>query len=81
MTFQEAYEKTRRVLNVIIPFEGGRRSILMNFLTTPNVVVSDSNHDDNSSLFGLQLWLAILKEVFLVSGVMWGFYAKMNVEK
>lgn len=38
MTFSEAYEKTRRVLNVIIPFEGGRRSILMNFLTTPNVV-------------------------------------------
>jgi TAG lipase/lysophosphatidylethanolamine acyltransferase len=40
MTFQEAYEKTRRVLNVIIPFEGGRRSVLMNFLTTPNVVCS-----------------------------------------
>jgi len=53
----------------------------MNFLTTPNVVVSDNNHDDNSSLFGPQLWLVILKEVFLVSGVMWGFYAKMNVEK
>jgi len=38
MTFQEAYEKTRRVLNVIIPFEENGRSILMNFLTTPNVV-------------------------------------------
>jgi hypothetical protein len=38
MTFQEAYEKTRKVLNVIIPFEGGKRSVLMNFLTTPNVV-------------------------------------------
>jgi len=38
MTFQEAYEKTRRVLNVIIPFGNGGQSILMNFLTTPNVV-------------------------------------------
>lgn len=38
LTFQEAYEKSRRVLNVIIPFEGGKRPVLMNFLTTPNVV-------------------------------------------
>ena len=38
MTFQEAYEKTRRVLNVIIPFEGGKHPVLLNFLTTPNVV-------------------------------------------
>jgi TAG lipase/lysophosphatidylethanolamine acyltransferase len=55
MTFQEAYEKTRRVLNVIIPFEGGRRSILMNFLTTPNVVVSVNRvHDGNIRLSGQQ---------------------------
>lgn len=40
LTFQEAYEKTRRVLNVIIPFGGGRRPVLMNFLTTPHVVCS-----------------------------------------
>jgi hypothetical protein len=38
MTFQEAYQKTRRVLNVILPFEVGERSVLLNFLTTPNVV-------------------------------------------
>ena len=55
MTFQEAYEKTRRVLNVIIPFEGGRRPVLMNFLTTPNVVCSFPLSAINGSLCGRQL--------------------------
>lgn len=56
MTFQEAYEKTRRVLNVIIPFEGGRRSILMNFLTTPNVVVWTAAVASNSQGSFPGLW-------------------------
>jgi len=69
MTFQEAYEKTRRVLNVIIPFEGGRRSILMNFLTTPNVVPFLKSRDGNIRLSGLQLWLVTRRAVFQVFGV------------
>lgn len=79
MTFQEAYEKTRRVLNVIIPFEGGKRSVLMNFLTTPNVVRLNYFLMVNLSLYGLPLWRVILKEVFLVSGAMSGFSAKMKL--
>ena len=67
LTFQEAYERTRRVLNVIIPFES-RRPVLMNFLTTPNVVRSPVSSIVDESLFGLLLWQVIRKEVFLVSG-------------
>lgn len=52
LTFQEAYEKTRRVLNVIIPFEGGSRTVLMNFLTTPNVVRPPNLSTFNCSLYG-----------------------------
>jgi hypothetical protein len=81
MTFSEAYEKTRRVLNVIIPFEGGRRSILMNFLTAPNVVCLHHRLDNNNRLFGRQRWLVIRKEVSQVSGAMWEYYVRMGWEK
>ena len=54
LTFQEAYERTRRVLNVIIPFES-RRPVLMNFLTTPNVVRFLYLQLLTNSLFGLLL--------------------------
>jgi len=78
MTFQEAYEKTRRVLNVIIPFEGGRRSVLMNFLTTPNVVRTLSRILTDDSLFGRLLWQVTPKAVSPVSGATSAFSAKMK---
>jgi hypothetical protein len=81
MTFQEAYEKTRRVLNVIIPFEGGKRSVLMNFLTTPNVVCIPPLVVLNHSLYGLPLSQAILKEASQAFGAMWEFFAKMKPRK
>jgi hypothetical protein len=81
MTFQEAYEKTRRVLNVIIPFEGGKRSVLMNFLTTPNVVSLSLLVVLTRSLYGLPLSQAILKEAFQAFGAMWEFFAKMKLGK
>src|ERR1700737_4804027 len=56
MTFQEAYEKTRKVLNVIIPFEGEKRSVLMNFLTTPNVIVWTAGVASNSQGSFPGLW-------------------------
>src|SRR5271156_6195732 len=81
MTFQEAYEKTRRVLNVIIPFEGGRRSVLMNFLTTPNVVHSLLSYSIDNSLFGPQPWQATLKAVSQVSGATSASSVKTKLEK
>jgi len=53
MTFQEAYERTRKVLNIIIPFGDRGRAILMNFLTTPNVV-GPALFTINYSLSGLR---------------------------
>lgn len=81
MTFQEAYEKTRRVLNVIIPFEGGRRSVLMNFLTTPNVVCIFTCFEINDSLCGQQQSPVILKAASLAFGVMWASFAKTKLER
>lgn len=45
LTFEEAYEKTKRILNITVPTSGkGGFPNLLNYLTAPNVV---SNHSLN----------------------------------
>lgn len=50
VTFEEAYAKTKRVLNIIIP-TGGRNDVpgLLNYLTAPNVLVWSAAVASNSS--------------------------------
>lgn len=38
LTFMEAYQRTKRVLNITIASPGGRLPTLLNYLTAPNVV-------------------------------------------
>jgi hypothetical protein len=80
LTFQEAYEKTHRVLNVIIPFEGGKRPVLMNFLTTPNVVCFGFMAMVNIRSSGPLPSPVIHRGAFRAYGAMLGSFVRMKME-
>jgi TAG lipase / lysophosphatidylethanolamine acyltransferase len=59
LTFEEAYLKTKRVLNITVPSTDGGIPILLNYLTAPNVVCIDKSKRHIhlltiSSLYGLR---------------------------
>jgi TAG lipase / lysophosphatidylethanolamine acyltransferase len=49
LTFEEAYQRTKRVLNITISFAGGGVPSLLNYLTAPNVLIWSAAMASNAS--------------------------------
>jgi len=79
-TFQEAYDRSHRILNIVVSPTSGVNSgaMLMNYLTAPNVVclVTFMLFDVIRSLaccrlFGLLLWHRVLFLSFMSPSKLW----------
>ncbi|KAK0745976.1 putative patatin-like serine hydrolase [Schizothecium vesticola] len=56
LTFEEAYQRSKRILNIILPTtQAGDRPFLLNYITTPNVLVwtaAVASNGSHSTLYG-----------------------------
>ncbi|KAG8533442.1 uncharacterized protein KY384_002225 [Bacidia gigantensis] len=61
LTFEEAYARTKRVLNITIPTSGrGGVPNLLNYLTAPNVLISSAAQASSITTFALHQPLTLL---------------------